>query len=308
MLSVLAVTFPVFLLIVVGYVATISGVTSAANIRGIGVFVIRLALPAMLFRALAERPIMQLLDARYLSVYIAGSLAAFAVVFLVTRLVAGRGMADGAMAALGSSSSNSGFVGYPIAALVVGPDALVALSMTLVVENLVMIPLGLGLAESEKRATEPVHRILFFVARRLTRNPMMLGIVAGGLASVFEWMPPAPIERAVDLLANASTAAALFAIGGALATLRATSIGLDLVGIVAGKLLLHPLAVWAAMHLLPAPATSYQKAMIIFAASPMLSVYALVSQPYGLDKRGAAALLGATSLSFPTLTLLLAFL
>jgi hypothetical protein len=37
----------------------------------------------------------------------------------------------------------------------------------------------------------------------------------------------------------------------------------------------------------------------------MLSVYALISQPYGLEKRSAAALVGATTLSFLTLTILL---
>lgn len=305
MSTILGITFPVFLLIGVGWAATATGITTAANIRGIGVFVIRLALPAMLFRALSQRPIAEWLDLRFLSVYAVGSLIAFSVVFFSARLFGGRSMSDGAMMALGSSSSNSGFIGYPIAALVIGPDALIALSMTLAVENLLIIPLGLGLAESEQRSAEPIHRILFFVARRLTRNPMILGILAGGAASILGWQPPAPLGRAINLLADASTAAALFAIGGALASLRVTSLGWDLGGIVAAKLLLHPLGVLAALFVLPAPAPEFEKAMVIFAASPMLSVYALIAKPYGHERRSAAALLGATSLSFLTLTLLI---
>ncbi|TBW37048.1 AEC family transporter [Siculibacillus lacustris] len=308
MLSILAITFPIFLLILVGWGATISGITSAANIRGIGVFVIRLALPAMLFRALSQRPILALLDWNYLGVYVAGSLFAFGFVFLSARVFAKRDVADAAMMGLGSSSSNSGFIGFPIAVMVVGPDALVALSLTLIVENLVMIPIGLGLAESGRRAGEPIHRILLFVLRRLTRNPMILGILAGCAASATGWLPPAPLQRAIDLLADASTAAALFAIGGALASLRLSTVGWDIGGIVSGKLLLHPLAVGLALLVLPAPAIAHQQAMLIFAASPMLSVYALLSQTYGHEKRAAAALLGATSLSFLTLTLLVGWL
>lgn len=308
MLAILGVTFPIFLLIALGYVSTVSGITSATNIRGIGVFVIRLALPAMLFRALSQRSIVELLDARYLGIYTAGSLTAFAVIFFSGRFIAKRGLADSAMMGLGSSTSNSGFIGFAIAAPIVGSDALVALSLTLLVENLVMIPIALGLAESEKRATEPLHRILFFVFRRLTRNPMVLGIVAGLMASVIGWVPPPPLQHAIDLLANASTAAALFAIGGTLAGLHLTSVGVDLGGIVVAKLILHPLAVWGAIHVLPAPAPSFQTAMVIFAAAPMLSVYALISQPYGFERRSAAALLGATSISFLTLTGLLSLL
>jgi len=305
MISVLSITFPIFLLVAVGYVSTKTEITTAENIRGIGVFVIRLALPAMLFRSLSQRPIMELLDARYLGIYALGSLATFALVFAGARFVGKRGIADAAIMGLGSSTSNSGFIGYPIAALAIGPDALIAVSLTMLVENLVMIPIALGLAESEKRASEPLHKILFFVLRRLTRNPMILGILAGCAASIAGWLPPAPVQHAIDLLANASTAAALFAIGGVLAGLRLSSIGWDVVAIVTPKLILHPLAIWAACLILPAPPQTYQKAMLVFAATPMLSVYSLVSQPYGLEKRSAAALLGATSLSFLTLTTLL---
>ena len=306
MLSVLSITFPIFLLIAVGFVAAKTDIVTAGNIRGIGVFVIRLALPAMLFRALSQRPFLALLDARYLGVYAAGSLAAFALVFFGARLIGKRGLADSAIMGLGSSTSNSGFIGYPIAAYAIGPDALVAVSLTMLVENLVMIPIALGMAESEARASEPLHKILLFVLRRLTRNPMILGILAGCAASIAGWLPPAPVEHAIDLLADASTAAALFSIGGVLAGLRLTSIGWDTAAIVGPKLFIHPLAIWAACHILPAPSPIYQKAMLVFAASPMLSVYALISQPYGLQKRSAAALLGATTLSFLTLTALLA--
>lgn len=308
MFAILSITFPIFLLIGLGAVATRRGVTTAADIRGIGVFVIRFALPAMLFHAMAQRPIAQVFDARYLVIYALGSLAAFALVFTAARLIWGKGLADGAMMALGSANSNSGFIGYPIAALAVGPEALVALSMTLIVENVVVIPLALGLAESSKRASEPLHRVVFFVLGRLARNPMMLGIVVGAAVSLTGLPVPQPLTRAIDLLAEASTAAALFAIGGTLAGLRATAMGSDLVAIVTAKLLLHPLAVWTAVQLLPSVDPGLARAMVIFAAGPMFSVYALISQPYGCEHRSAAALLGATSLSFVTLTVLLVFI
>ncbi len=305
MSDVLAITFPIFLLIAVGYTATVRHLTTRENIRGLGVFVIRFALPAMLFRALSQKPIREIFDGHYVVAYTAGSLIAFAVVFAVMRGLRGKTTGVAAVSALGSSSSNSGFIGFPIATLVVGDDALVALSMTLAIENLVMIPMTLALAESATRKGEPLHRILLHVLRRLSRNPMLMGIVAGGAASIAGWHPPAPLQHGIDLLANASTAAALFSIGGVLAGLHLSGIGTDVGGIIAGKLLLHPLAVFAVSLLLPPSNHAYELAMIVFAASPMLSVYAILSQPYGFEKPAAAALLGATTLSFLTLSGLL---
>lgn len=305
MYEILTITFPIFLLVAVGYVATVRHLTTRENIRGLGVFVIRFALPAMLFRALSQRPLQEVFDGRYVVVYVVGSLVTFALVFAVMRWARGKTTAISALSALGASSSNSGFIGFPIATLLIGEDALIALSMTLMIENLVIVPLTLGLAESDARKGEPIHRILAHVLRRLSRNPMLMGIVAGLAASLLGWHPPIPVQHAIDLLAGASTAAALFSIGGVLAGLHLSGIGTDVAGIIAGKLVLHPLAVAGLAMLLPPANPALGVAMVIFAASPMLSVYALLSQPFRFDKPAAAALLGATTLSFFTLSALL---
>jgi predicted permease len=305
---VISITLPIFLLIAIGYAATRWGLTTKDNIRGIGVFVIRFALPALIFRALSQRALNEIMDAKYLTVYALGSLFAFAIMFIFTRFVQKKGMAASAMAALGSSCSNSGFIGFPIAAMIVGQNAIVALSLTMIIENILMIPLGLGLSESEARKGDPAHEILLFVIRRLTRNPMVLAIIAGFAASLLAWTPPAPLFKAIDLLANASSAAALFAVGGALAGLSFNGLGLDVGRIVCAKLLLHPIAMAAAMLLFPSIDPNFKKAMIIFAASPMLSIYPILAHSYGEERQAAAALLGATFFSFFTISALLLFL
>jgi predicted permease len=52
-----------------------------------------------------------------------------------------------AISAMGMSCGNSGYIGYPLALLVLGPIAGVALALNMLVENLLMIPLTLALAE-----------------------------------------------------------------------------------------------------------------------------------------------------------------
>jgi predicted permease len=68
---------------------------------------------------------------------------------------------------------------------------------------------------------------------------------------------------------------------------------------------LHPIAIVAAMTLFPSIDPALKKAMIIFAASPMASIFPLLAQSYGGERHAAAALLGATFISFFTLSALL---
>ncbi len=308
MLSVLSITLPIFLLIGLGYVSTASGVTTKDNIRGIGVFVLRFALPALIFRALSQRAMADILDLHYLAIYGLGSLGAFAAMFFTCRLADKGSVRVSAMSALGVSCSNSGFVGFPAAALVVGGPAVIALSMSMLIENIVIIPLALGLAESDDRKDSRLHEILIYVVRRLTRNPMVLAIVFGAAASAAGLKLPEPLFRAIDLMANASSAAALFGVGGALAGLKLNEVGADVGRIVAVKLVLHPLLIFAGVYFLPGLDQPLAKSMLIFASAPMLSAYPLIAQPYGFERKAAAALLGGTVLAFFTMTAVLAIL
>lgn len=308
MFSVLSITLPIFLLIGLGYVSTTRGLTTKENIRGIGVFVLRFALPALIFRAVSQRNVVDVLNARYLAIYGLGSLVAFAVLFIHSRAVEKRSISTSAISALGVSCSNTGFIGFPTAALVVGGSAVVALSMSMLIENLVILPLALGLAVSEERKDSRLHEILFYVFRRLTKNPMVLAIFFGAVSSATRLQLPEPLFRAIDLLANASSPAALFGVGGALAGLSLKGLGVDVGRIVAGKLCLHPLLIFAGLYFFPGVAPPLAKSMIIFASAPMLSIYPLIAQSYKFERQAAAALLGATIFAFFTMSVVLAIL
>lgn len=305
MSHVLSITLPIYLLIALGFASTRFGVTTKEEIRGIGVLVVRFALPALIFRALSQRPFNEILNLNYLTAYGVGSLISFALMFGFMRFAKKRGLAASGMAGLGSSASNSGFVGFPIVAMMVGPSAAIALALNLIVESILIFPLGLGLAESESRQDDPLHEILFFVFRRLTRNPMVLAIFAGTAASAIGAPLPSALFKAVDLLANAATPAALFAIGGTLAGLSLRGLSWDAPRIVVAKLFVHPLAVAGVLLLFPGFDPQLKKAAIIYAAGPMASVYPLLAHPYDKDGVAAAALLGATFFSFFTLSALL---
>lgn len=306
MLSILSITIPVYLLIGLGYLAARRGWFAAAEMRVFGRFVIQFALPALVFQALAQRPFSEILNGRYLFTYAAGSLLVLLGGWFVARRVQGHGAAFSALFGMGMGFSNSGFVGYPIALQVLGPNAAVALALCMLVENVLLLPLTLALAEGNT-AARAWHGVLRQALVRLAKNPLILAIAAGLAVSLLGLEIPVPVAKGVGLLAGASTALALFVIGGSLKGLQLRG-QLRGVGVVAlGKLLLHPLAVLALVHLVPV-AEPLRTAAVLFAAMPMLSIYPILAQPHGEESFCAAALLLATVLSLLTVSLWIGFL
>ncbi|WCD78822.1 AEC family transporter [Pseudomonas sp. TUM22785] len=308
MLDVITITAPVFLIIGLGFAASLGGLVSREQVRGIGAFVLNFALPALVIKALAERPIGEVFNPWYLLAYGLGSLAVFGLGLAYFRLLRGRGLADAAIAGLGMSASNSGFVGYPVVVMVAGPTAVLGLALNMVVENLLMIPLALALAESAQQRGEGFWHTLRGTFGRLARNPLIIAMLVGvGLSLLGLRLPTVP-ARVVEMLASASAPAALFVIGGTLHGVRLGGLLPDMAAISLGKLALHPLAVAALFWLLPPVEPALMAAGILFACAPMMSIYPLLGMRFGLEARCAATLVMATVLSFFGLSLAIALL
>lgn len=305
MLDVISITLPIFILITLGYASTRFGATTPSDIRALGAFVIRFALPALIFKSLSQRPFAEIANTDYLVAYTIGSGAVYAAMFALARVVRPGDIAANALQALGSSASNSGFVGYPVALMFVGSSASIALALSMITENVLIIPLALTLAESARHAGKSFSSIFLHLIGRLVRNPLIIAIALGAAASLAGLKLPAPVVRSIDMLAMASGALALFAVGGALVALKIGGVMRDVGRIVAGKLVLHPVAVFAALLLAPGLDPNLRKAMLILASAPMLGIYPLLGRSYGQEHVGAAALLAATALSFLTMSALL---
>jgi predicted permease len=310
MSDVLAIVSPIYIVILAGYAATRMGQFSKADMRVFGKFVINFGLPALIFNAVAARPIAEVLNAGYMAAYLGGSLLMLALGFLCARRLAGLDHVGSTFAAMGVSCSNSGYIGLPILLLTMPAFASVALAMNVIIENVVMIPLLLMMAESGREGTGPAHRVFFQTAARVARMPLVLGLIAGLAVNLLGWSLPAPLARSVTLFAQATGTLSLFVIGGTLVGLPLRGMGPGVLAIALGKLVGHPLAVLGAGAALSwlgmaAPTPALLAAGVLMAAVPMLSIYPILAQPYGLAERSATALLVATAASFVTLSAVL---
>jgi malonate transporter and related proteins len=302
LLHILSITVPIYLIVLLGWLVGRQAVFSKADLRVLGRFVVQVSMPALLFKSLASRPLGELLDAGYLLAVALGSLSVFTAMYAWSRWRLGKPAAAATMKAVGASFSNSGYIGYPIALQFMAPVAGVALALNLLVENLVMLPLLLTLAEGGAGTGAARWAVLRQTLVSLLRNPMVLGILAGFTCAWLAVPIPAAVWKAIDIMALASTGIALFVVGGTLAGLSTKGLLGDVSRVAMAKLIAHPLAVYAMFWIVPATAPELRSLAVVMAAVPMLGIYPILAQKYGLEGPCAAALLGTTVASFASLS------
>ncbi|HRO58789.1 MAG TPA: AEC family transporter [Burkholderiaceae bacterium] len=311
MLAVLEVTLPVFALVLCGHVASGRRLLPDRAVEGINAFVFHFALPAMLFRVVAQRPIAELLDWRYIFGYLAAGLAAY---LLVWRS-ASRGRfglpqaADRTRAAALALHATHGNIGYLGLALVaeLDPMALPTVALTIICDIFVFIALSmvlmeLGAMRQDDRPAVSSRSPWLPVARSLGRSPLVLSIGAGLLVSIADLPVPAAIDNFTRMLAGAAGPAALFAIGAALGA-QPLRIDRQVAALVFAKLVLYPVAVAASLFLLFRPDPMVAAVGVLCAALPAASNSFIIAQRYRVPTEaiGAATAVG-TVLSVLSIT------
>jgi predicted permease len=273
--------------------------------RVFGSFVVKVAMPALLFNALSQRSLTDVLNSEYLVAYAVGSLFTVVISLLWSLRIRRDSRSMSSCFAMGTTCPNSGFVGYPIALLSLGPIAGVSLALNMLVENLLIIPLLLAWAETGG-GQQRWYQILAQTLKGMFYNPMIWGIVLGFLFSWFEVQLPSSLSRTVTLFAQASGALALFVIGGSLVGLPVKGMGSSVGQIAAGKLILHPLVMAAVLlWLVPIEDPVMRTAVLLTCAMPMMGIYPILTQKHGHDGLSAATLLVTTMGSFFSLNILL---
>ena len=282
-----------------------------ADMKTFGSWTMNIALPALIFHAVASRPVSEVFNLAYMGIYLSGALITIVIGFLwfsATQDPARRGVAI-----MGTSCPNSGFVGYPLILVLFPDQAGLVLAFNMLVENVVIIPLALVIMElgKPKDQSHPLRQVAQ-VLLGVVKRPLVIGIALGLVVSITGITLPGPVDRLVSLISASAAALALLVIGGSL-------VGLPLRGnralaaqIVAGKLLVMPAATALLMVALGSFGISLPHdlavAVILSAAVPMFAIYSVFAQEAGHAGLASLAQVGATAFSFVTLNLLLLIL
>ena len=299
-------TIPFFALIGLGYSAAITRFFSAEATAYLTKFVFYFALSAMLFRFSSDLSLGELYDPEFIFAYPSASLVIY---FLATAVAIFRkkSPSEAAVEAQCSVIGNVGFLGIPMLAILMGPEAVGFIMIILAIDLTVfgsLIVLIIVASKDKKLDIFIFYRVLI----GLTKNPMIVSIICGLLWSASGWALPGPINDFVIMLGSAATPGALFAIGASLA--QKTTERLEVAAWLSFcKLVLHPLAVCIAVFYIFKVEMYAATVMIAAASLPVAGNIFMVAHHYNVaPKRASAAIFLSTVLSILTVSFTIAWL
>ncbi|MEJ6631343.1 MAG: AEC family transporter [Burkholderiaceae bacterium] len=316
MVNILLVTFPFFALVLAGYIALYRGWLSVAAVPGLNGFVLYFAVPCMLYRFGASTPVADMLSPVIIGVYAASALIMVALTIVITKRGA-IGWNDASLGALVAAFPNTGFMGVPLLAMVLGAASAGPAIATILVDMLLTTSLCVALSRLDGAGIDGAKRAAKQALGRVMGNPMPWAILMGAFASGFDIKLWGPIDQTVGLLADAASPVALFTIGAVLARSQMQSAHpmplSHYMPAAVLKLIVHPLLVLgggllaqvAGLPLDPFALTC----IVLVAALPSASNVSLLAERFGADNgRIARIILVTTVAAFLTFSAAVAFM
>ncbi len=316
MVNILLVTFPFFALVLAGYIALYRGWLSVAAVPGLNGFVLYFAVPCMLYRFGASTPVADMLSPVIIGVYAASALMMVALTIVITKRGA-IGWNDASLGALVAAFPNTGFMGVPLLAMLLGAASAGPAIATILVDMLLTTSLCVALSRLDGAGIDGAKRAAKQALGRVMGNPMPSAILMGAFASGFEIKLWGPIDQTVALLADAASPVALFTIGAVLARSQMQSAHpmplSHYMPAAVLKLIVHPLLVLgggllaqvAGLPLDPFALTC----IVLVAALPSASNVSLLAERFGADNgRIARIILVTTVAAFLTFSAAVAFM
>ena len=310
--AILSVTAPFFALVLAGYLAAHRHVLPESAIPGLNSFVLYFALPCMLFRFGASTPLFDLLNPVVFGVYLfsAGLIVFFTIAVTLRGVV---GLKDASFGALVAAFPNTGFMGVPLMAALMGPAAAGPVICVMIVDLFITSSVCIAMAQAGDASGHGARQGALRALRGALSNPLPWAIAVGAVFSVAGWSLPGPVNTVVGMLADAATPVALFTIGAVLHRAgqhvhTRTPVG-NYLPVAVIKLLLHPLLIVllaGAALALGWPITPFQiSVMVLAAALPSASNVSLLAERFGADNgRIARIIMSSTVLAFVSFPLL----
>lgn len=313
---ILSAILPVFALIALGYGFGRLRKVGPAGVALLNGYTVWLALPALLFRSLAEGDWKSLDQPGFAAAFGGGMLIAFVIALATAPGALGKPLpfADRALAALAAAYSNTAFIGIPLLEGLIGPVGVTAGVLASILTVSALFALAILLVEIGLNARHGLGGAIGRVAKSVSRNPLFVAPVAGLAWKLVGLPTPVAIDRLLALLAGSASPVALVTIGAFLALPGRSARGMALGHALGVKLVLQPaLTAVAALWLLPAIGLplprEWATAAILLAALPTGTGPFMLAELYGREAGLASrAILVSTILGTATIAVLAALL
>lgn len=303
MIDILNLALPYFGLIFIGFACGKAKNLPESGLAWMNFFLLYVSLPALLFGIMSRTPFSELNNPPFLIATTLGTAAAFALAMMVGRLAGGLTFRESALAGLAGAYGNIGYMGPGLAFAVVGAKAAAPTALIFCCDSIFLFSIVPLLVELSDRDHPSLLHASGVVARQIVLNPLIMSACAGALAAALHLEFPVAIMNTLAFLQNAAAPVALFALGVTVALRPFRRMPWEVPGVIAIKLLLHPLIAVALMTLFGPFAPEWAITAVLMASlPPALNVFVIARQFDTWIEPASVAVLTGTFASVVTLT------
>ncbi len=247
--------FVLFAIMLTGYLFRKKGILEPGMDNSLNRFIVYFAYPCMIVVNIGSLDMTPHLIASFFLMTAIGT-AGFFIFFLFSRLFTKArhippqkaNVAEFAMV-----SPNNGFMGFPIALIFFGEEALFLMLASNAAMNIFFFTYGIALMQ-RNREKEPFRaKALWEAFRKLVFNPNILALIIGLVICLMHWHIPVALNQYLTYMGNVSTPMALIYIGASLTTSNFFSIVKNrlIVECSINKLFVMPLISFVLLYFLP---------------------------------------------------------
>lgn len=288
MQTLLEVILPVFLVIGSGYLLTLRQVVTAGGIDGIMQFSQSIAIPCLLFVAIARLDLGAGFAPNLLFSFYTGAFACFCLGLIGARRIFGRDWEDSIAIGFCCLFSNSVLLGLAITERAYGADAMAGNYAIVALHSPFCYGVGITAMEIARNRGKSTTALITNVLKSMFQNVLVIAILLGFLVNLTQTALPGVLSDALDLISRAALPAALFALGGVLYQYRPEGDAKTIAMICLITLLIHPLIVIVLGRLTNVAPDLLRSGVLTAAMAPGVNAY-IFANMYGRAKRVAAS-------------------
>ncbi len=303
----LEISAPLFVLVLAGYLLAASGRWPKVVSDALAKFVFAVAVPALLFRLMADMSRLPPVDARLLIAFFGGCLIVFVLGRAAGLWLFGLNGVQQSVFALGGIFANNVLLGLPIIKATLGDAAMPSVALVLVFNSLTLWTLVTVSVEWARHGDLSV-RGFGRTTLNVIMNPVVSSVLVGAAFGLTGLPLPALIDAPLALLGQSAVPLSLIVLGMGLAEYGIRAGWHEAVAITVLKLVAQPLAVWTLAWLLGLPPLETQAIVLLAALAVGVNVYLMAREFDAMQAPVATSMVLSTALSALTVPLALALM
>ena len=303
MVDILNLALPYFGLIFIGFACGKTRGLPESGLAWMNFFLLYVSLPALLFGIMSETPFSELNNPPFLIATTLGTMSAFALAMVIGRFIGDLSLRKSTMVGLSGAYGNIGYMGPGLALAVLGSKAAAPTALIFCCDSIFLFTIVPLLIELTNRDHPSALHALGVAARQVVLNPLIMSAAAGAIVAALHLQLPVAVDNTLLFLQNAAAPTALFVLGVTMALRPFDRVPWEIPGVIAVKLLIHPLIVFGLMLLFGPFAQPWAATAVLMASlPPALNVFVIARQNNTWIEPASVAVLIGTFASVVTLT------